>query len=200
MRLGLIYSSELMYEAGMLALYRRHYFSRYRAIASLIKPESTVLDLCCGPGILYRRYLREKSISYTGFDINSGFVKELNRCGARAEVRDLREDGPLPTADYVVMQASLYHFLPNPAPILVRMTEAAKRALIISEPVRNLADSRLGLVRALSERLTNPGVGSQPNRFTEKSLDEFFAGTDWRQTAAFLISGGREKVYVFGSQ
>lgn len=57
----------------MALLYGRHYSSRYQAIADLIQPASTVLDLCCGPGVLYRRFLRKKAVNYTGIDLNSNF-------------------------------------------------------------------------------------------------------------------------------
>ena len=44
----------LLYESLMLALYGRHYAARFRAIAELIPAGSSVLELCCGPGILFR--------------------------------------------------------------------------------------------------------------------------------------------------
>src|SRR5713101_1249799 len=109
----------------MVALYGRHYAGRYRAIADLIPSGSSVLDLCCGPGILYERYLRAKSVDYTGIDVNRCFLDRIGRLGARAIDRDLHEPGPLPPADSVIMQASLYHFLPDAAPIVERMIEAA---------------------------------------------------------------------------
>lgn len=181
----------------MLALYGRHYFARYGAIANLIEPRSTVLDLCCGPAILYRRYLRQKAISYTGFDINEVFIRKVIQAGAKGETRDLLSDENLPVSDYVIMQASLYHFLPNPEPVLRRMMAASKRALIVSEPVRNLAGSKSRVVRLLSGRMTNAGQGNEAHRFDAESLDGVFAKLDWRPTSAFFISGGREKVYLF---
>ncbi len=181
----------------MIALYGRHYFARYRAIANLIAPSSTVLDLCCGPGILYRRYLRHKSILYTGFDLNQRFIRNLIQAGVPAQTRDLRSEESLPASDYVIMQASLYHFLPDPERILQRMMVAARKALIISEPILNLGDSKSALVHQLSGRLTNAGNGSESHRFNEQSLDELFSVLGWRPKSAFSISGGREKVFVF---
>lgn len=181
----------------MLALYGRHCFARYQAIADLIKAGSTIVDLCCGPGILYRRFLRHKAISYTGFDLNERFIRKLIHAGASGEVRDLKQDESFPASDYVIMQASLYHFLPDPQPILKRMEAAAGKALIISEPVRNLATSRSRLMRAVSARLTNVGNGNQPHRFSEKSLDQLFVELGWEPAVTLLLAGGREKVYVF---
>jgi hypothetical protein len=186
----------MLYELAMLVLYGRHYPSRYRAIADLIPADSSVVDLCCGPALLFDRYLRQKNVRYTGIDVNAGFIDRLVRNGASGMVRDLRKDEPLPRADYVLMQASLYHFLPDALPIVGRMVEAARRKVIIAEPVRNLSTSDSTILRLLGRLLTNPGVGEQAHRFTEASLDELFSTYASRVDQSFLIAGGREKVYV----
>jgi SAM-dependent methyltransferase len=195
---SLIYRHPLLYELAMLLLYGRHYGARYRAVARLIPAGARVLDVCCGPATLYHRYLRHKGVLYTGLDVNAKFVRQLVRRGAAGQAWDLRREEPLPGADYVVMQASLYHFLPDPAPVVDRMLRAARRRVIIAEPVRNLADSDFPLLALLARRHTDPGCGTAPRRFTEATLDRFFLdyGAQVRQT--FLIPGGREKVYVLG--
>jgi Methionine biosynthesis protein MetW len=180
----------------MMVLYGRHYPSRYRAIADLIPSDSSVLDLCCGPALLFNRYLRHKNVQYTGLDVNAGFIDRLVRSGAGGLVWDLRKDDPLPEADYVLMQASLYHFLPDARPIVERMSEAARRKVIIAEPIRNLATSDSSFLRLLGRLLTNPGIGEQAHRFTEASLDELFSVYASKVDQTFLIAGGREKVYV----
>ena len=122
-----IYKSSSVYELAMLLLYGRHYASRYRAIAELIPAGSNVVDLCCGPALLYHRYLRAKSVQYTGLDINRAFIDRLTERGGSGQVWDLRSEEPLPPADYVIMQASLYHFLPDASPVVDRMLEAARK-------------------------------------------------------------------------
>src|SRR5262245_3708411 len=181
----------------MRALYGRHYGARYRAIAGLIPSGSSVLDLCCGPGILFDRYLRHQGVEYTGLDVNHGFLEHLNRRGGRGLLWDLHRDVPLPPADVVVMQASLYHFLPDPGPVVARMLAAARRLAIIAEPVRNLADSRLPVLAALARRQTDPGLGEAALRFNESSLDRFLESCSPPPSRSFLIPGGREKVYLF---
>ncbi len=191
-----IYKSAALYELAMIGLYGRHYPSRYRAIAELIPPGSSIIDLCCGPAVLYNRYLRRKSIDYMGLDINEAFVKGLLRRGVRAKVWDLREETPLPQADYVIMQASLYHFLPDPLPVLKRMLEAAREQVIIAEPVRNLASAKLPLLASLARLLTDPGVGSQPHRFNEQMLDDLLSILPSQPPQTTYIRGRREKIYV----
>lgn len=197
MATSLIYKSTPIYRLVMRTLYGRHLDSRYRVIADLIADGASVLDLCCGPPILFERYLRRRRVCYTGLDINAKFIEQLVRGGGGGQVWDLRKDVPLPPADYVIMQGALYDFLPEAWPVVERMFAAARKQVIIAEPVRNLASSRLPLVRWLARHLTDPGSGAQPHRFTEQTLDDFFAAYAGRLRSSFLIPGGREKVYVF---
>jgi SAM-dependent methyltransferase len=180
----------------MRLLYGRHYDSRYHTIADLVSAQSSVLDVCCGPATLFTRYLRQKGVRYTGLDINSAFVRRLNNQGATGKVWDLREDKRLPEADHVVMQASLYHFLPDAAPVIDRMLAAARLQVIIAEPVRNLATSDNPLLRVAGRLFTNPGSGEQPERFTESSLAEFFNQYGSRVRRSMPIPGRREMVYI----
>jgi len=196
---SIIYRSARLYELAMLLLYGRHYYSRYRAIAELIPEAATVVDVCCGPGVLYTRYLRKKNVAYTGLDMNEHFVEEMVRRGVQAFVWDMRSDAALPRGDYVVMQASLYHFLPNPRAVLDRMLAAARKKVIVSEPIRNLSDSNSTLLSAIGKRFTNAGSGAENLRFSETSLDELMATFGSRVERSFLIPGGREKVVVIRS-
>jgi Methionine biosynthesis protein MetW len=196
---SLIYRSSVLYEMAMVALYRQHYGARYEAVAGLIPAGATVLELCCGPAVLYWRYLRQKNVTYRGLDLSERFVRKLSGRGVAAEVWDLRSNRPLPSADYVVMQASLYHFLPDASPIVDRMLEAAGRQVVVAEPIRNLASAKLPIVRYAAGLLTDPGVGPQATRFTEDTLDELAASYGPRLRRSFLAAGGREKIYVFGN-
>jgi hypothetical protein len=76
------------------------------------------------------------------------------------------------------------------------MLEAARDRVIISEPVRNLSDSRLRLVARTARRATDPGVGGLAHRFDERSLDQLMERYAARILRVFTIPGGREKVFV----
>ena len=195
-----IYKSVPVYELAMLLLYGRHYSARYRAIAELIPQGSSVLDLCCGPALLYHRHLRAKSVQYTGLDINARFIERLTTRGCSGQVWDLRSEEQLPRADYVIMQASLYHFLPDASPVVNRMLQAARRQVIIAEPVRNLSESDSRLLASLARLFTNPGTGEPRLRFNEASLAKFFSAYGPRVVQSFSIAGAREKVYVLTGQ
>ncbi|WP_067470209.1 class I SAM-dependent methyltransferase [Nocardia amamiensis] len=196
MRTSLIYRNGTVYEVLMRGLYGRHYTARYRAIAELVPAGASVVDLCCGPATLYTRYLRHKSVDYTGLDLNERFIARVTEAGGQGKVWNLHSDQPLPTADYVIMQASLYHFLPEPGPVIDRMLAAAGEQVIVAEPVRNLATSDNPVLATIGKRFTDAGDGEQAHRFTEPTLDELFAGYGAQVVRQSLIAGGREKLYV----
>jgi SAM-dependent methyltransferase len=194
---SLVYRTPLIYEVVMAALYGRHYAGRTRALAALVPPGSSVLELCCGPGFLYQRHLRRIGVDYQGIDVNPRFVARIQRLGGRAQVLDLHADAPLPSAEIVLMQASLYQFLPDAGPVVRRMFEAAQARVILAEPIRNLATSSVPVLSRLARRHTDPGLGARPERFDEQALDAFVATLPVPPSRTFLIPGGREKVYVF---
>ncbi|HEY3458510.1 MAG TPA: methionine biosynthesis protein MetW [Bryobacteraceae bacterium] len=194
-----LYKSAFLYELLMILLYGRHYAGRYKAIADLIPAHSSVLDLCCGPAVLYHRYLIQKSVRYTGLDLSGAFIEHLKRRGANGQVWDLQRETALPEADYVVMQASLYQFLPNPQPLVDRMLRAARKQVIFAEPIRNITSSKLAPLAFLGRHFTDPGDGQSAHRFTEDTLDRFFSRYSSRLSMAFSIPGGREKVIVLHS-
>jgi SAM-dependent methyltransferase len=194
---SLVYRSAAGYELLMRVLYGRHYAARMRAVADQVPDAASVLECCCGPGTLYLRHLRGRTSDYVGIDVNERFVARLRRRGVDARRLDLAaEQVELPHADVVILQASLYHFLPDAARILDRMVAAAGERVIVSEPVRNLAASRVPLIARLGARATDPGVGEHAQRFTEESLAALMAHYRERVLKAFPIPGGREMVYV----
>jgi len=195
-----LYKSALLYELLMVILYGRHYSGRYKVIADMIPAQSSVLDLCCGPAVLYHRYLHQKSVAYTGLDLSETFIKHLSARGGQGQVWDLKESAALPAADYVVMQASLYQFLPDPQPIVDRMLRAARRQVILAEPIRNITSSKLAPLAFIGRRFTDPGDGQSDHRFTEETLDLFFNRYSSQLSKAFSIPGGREKVFVLNSR
>ena len=197
MSTGIIYRSAHVYDVLMRSLYGRHYAARMSAVAGQVPAGASVVELCCGPGTLYRRYLQARTSSYIGLDVNGRFVARLRREGIDARQVDLAAAAePLPAADVAIIQASLYHFLPDAGQIVDLMVAAARERVILSEPIRNLATSDLPLVGRLGRQAADPGVGGHAQRFTEQTLDALMASRGERIITAFLIPGGREKVYV----
>jgi len=157
-----IYWTGYGYDLVMRALYGAEYEATYAAVAAHIPDGASVVDLCCGTAHLHRNYLRQRGCSYLGLDANGDFVMHAQRHGVDARWFNVITD-PIPSADYVVMCSSLYHFGDTADEVVDRMRRAARRAVIISEPVRNLSD--LPVIGGLAASLTNPGVGSFEKRF-----------------------------------
>jgi hypothetical protein len=78
------------------------------------------------------------------------------------------------------------------------MLAAAEKYVILTEPVRNLADSKNPLLAGLARKLTDPGTGDQPNRFNEKRFEEFLARyrDQGRVVESYPIAAGREQLCV----
>jgi hypothetical protein len=155
----------------------------------LVPDRASVVDVCCGPGLFYRKYLAPRGISYTGVDINERFVRSIDAAGATTET--------LPLGDVVIMQASLYHFLPEAGPIVEKMFVAANQSVVIAEPIRNLAQHPNPLISSVASRLSNADHGAEEPRFTEQTFDDLFEPHRPQLRESFKIPGAREKVYVF---
>jgi hypothetical protein len=148
--------------------------------------------------LLYTRYLKQKNIRYTGLDINPGFVERVIAKGGESAVWDMRKDKPLPEADYVIMQASLYHFLTNVTPLVDKLIAEARKNVFVTEPVKNLSDSPNKWVAWLAKHAANPGTHHQFHRFNETTLAKAFQPYHEKDLVEEVISiaGGREKLYV----
>ncbi len=157
-----LYWTCIGYDLVSRLLYGRHADARYAAVAARIPDRASVVDLCCGTARLAREFLLPRGCRYVGVDANGHFVMGARKRGVAARLGDVARD-PIPPADYVVMCASLYHFGADAEAVLHRMRAAAGRAVIVSEPVRNLT-SLPGGVGAVAARLTNAGTGGDYTR------------------------------------
>lgn len=138
--LGMLYNFPNIYGIFMRLLYGKGYRSRYTNVAKFIKPGTSVVDVCCGDCMLYR-YLKAKKINYLGLDISPAFVWNALKKNINAKLFDLRIN-EIPSADYVVLQGSLYQFK-NPEKILEKLFSASKVSLIVAETVQNLINKSL---------------------------------------------------------
>jgi hypothetical protein len=124
----------------MKFLYGNNFHERYRTIADLVPNGAEIIDICCGDCYIYFNFLKDKNVKYLGLDINRTFINAARRKGVRAEQFNLLKDR-LPRSDYILMQSSLYHFIPDQGMFVQKILDAAKKRAIISEPVINLSSS-----------------------------------------------------------
>jgi SAM-dependent methyltransferase len=175
----------------MRALYGREWSPTYAAVAARVPDGASVVDVCCGTARLYRDFLRERGCSYLGLDFNGDFVMHARRHGVDARWFNLLAD-PVPAADFVVMCSSLYHFGDQVDEVIAKLRRAARRGVVISEPVRNLSDAPV--FGRLFAALTNPGVGSFERRY---DADRFAALTARHGGTLTHEDGARNAVATF---
>jgi len=192
---SLVYRTAWGYGLAMRVLYGRYYAARDAAVAAHVPDGASVLELCCGPARLYLRELRGRIGPYVALDASASFVDRLRRRGVDARVADVAT-APLPVADVVVMQASLYQFLPDAEAMLRRMRAAAKGSVVVAEPVRNLASSRIGVVARLAAGGAATAQGARSQRFDAETLRALMAGFGDAVVFHAPAPGAREHVYV----
>lgn len=194
-----VYSNRVLYHVAMRLLYGRYFEARYAAIAEEVPQGSTIVDVCAGDCYLYLGHLRHKGVAYLGLDISPQLVRWARSHGAPAKEFDLWRD-QVPTAEVVVLQASLYQFVPYVEAIMHKLLCAARDKLVVSEPIHNLSASGGRLFAWVARYLTAPnsaGEGYVGERFDCQSLTTLFGSFDAFQRA-WIIPGGREMIGVFG--
>lgn len=196
MAISLIYKKPFFYRLLMLVLYGREYFKRFKTIAALIKNNSSVVELCCGFGDFYFSGLKDKEISYLGVDLSPAFVKYGLKKGLNIIERDINNFDFSPS-DYYVMISSLYHFYPEPEIIIKKMLAAAKRNVIIVEPVKNWLNAKSMIISRLVLFLTDEGGGKNKFRFTEESLAKLMQ-EHFKENIVRIekMKNKKEKIYI----
>ena len=72
-------------------------------------------------------------------------------------------------ADYVVIQSSLYQFIPNHIDLVKKLLAVSKKYLIIQE-VKSYTTSSNKLLSIIGKFLNNPGDGYKTERLDRKKL------------------------------
>jgi glycosyltransferase involved in cell wall biosynthesis len=189
-----IYWTCVGYDLAMRALCGRQYREIYAEVMRRIPEGSSVVDVCCGTGVLFRYGLQKRGCEYLGLDFNGHFVMGARKRGIRARFFNLLAEA-VPSADYVVMCSSLYHVQRMADEIFANLMAAARRAVIISEPVHNLSTSVPRWARGLVASLANPGVGEYSDRF---DLAGFRAFAERHGASEFAYRPGqRNAIAVF---
>jgi hypothetical protein len=106
---SIIYKSHTLYSVLMRILYGKYFLDRYRDLKSYIPIGDTVLDVCSGDCNLYHFAIKGRN-QYTGIDLNISRLKKNKNVNQKQ--LDIIID-PLPKADIIILQGSLYQFLPK---------------------------------------------------------------------------------------
>ena len=193
---GVLYSSTLMYRFFMKLAYGQNFESRYEAIAEHIPQGVSVIDVCCGDCYLYHKYLKFKDVKYLGLDVNTAFVSNALKKKLNVRLFDINVD-TIPTAEYIIMQSSLYQFIPDEKLILEKLFRSATKAVIVAEPIRNLSTSDNLFIASIAKTIGRLITGSTAMRFNEQSLTKLFNTYGEQLKSKFQTKGGRELVAIF---
>jgi hypothetical protein len=191
-----IYWSPFLYRTVMRALYGAQLEERYRVVDRLIPDGARVVELCCGCGYLYERYLRSRGIDYFGIDLLPAMMRRLRRMGARVEQGDVAT-AALPPADYTIMLGSLYHFHPREAHLLRRM--AANGTGIVLEPISNLSQSTNPVIQLLARSASFIGGTSSEFRLNSVRVDEVVRAAGVRVLTSEDVLEAQYRLIVFTS-
>jgi glycosyltransferase involved in cell wall biosynthesis len=132
-----IYWSGVGYDLVMRGLYGDKIGSVYADVAAQVPEGTSVVDLCCGTAVLFRNFLKARGGGeYLGLDFNAHFVFANRRHGIPSRFFNVLKD-EIPAADCVTMVSSLYHFRSDADALIERMLKAARKRVVISEPVQN---------------------------------------------------------------
>jgi hypothetical protein len=193
---SITYWHPLTYSWLIRLSYGKGYNSRYETVARLIPSNATVLDVCCGDTAL-NSFISDDSIDYVGLDFNQGFVRHAQKRGLTVHQFDIYQDTP-PKADYVVILGSLYQFIDKIEVVMNKLIGAARKTLIISEPVVNKVDSSNFLVSKLALWMSDPGDGARTFKFNATNIEDILvAPYRDRVVDTFLSAGGIERVIVY---
>lgn len=193
MKTGFVYWHPMIYQFGMRLLYGKNFLSRYETISDLLPENVSVVDLCCGDCYM-EKILRKKRIDYLGVDLNPAFIKHALKRGIKAQLIDI-EQGEIPKGDYIIMQVSLYQFMPNHRALIDKMFASANKGVIISEPTRHVSSAKNPLVSLLGILATRVNSKDFPNRLTKIELLDLF--NEYKVSSVKEINGGRDLIGLF---
>lgn len=190
-----IYWHPVFYNRAMRLAYGTKFETRYKHLEKYIPEGCELLELCMGDAFFYQHYLRKKNVRYRCADINPVFIRSARKKGIDAQLLDVYSD-PVPKADYVLMQASLYHFIPDEKKIIDKLLDACNIAVIISENVENLSNDPSTFRARLGEHLSRAKSGQSRVKFTRDTLAQSF--TDHKKNIGVWedLPGNKEVIIV----
>ncbi len=192
-RPGFFYRNKKAYSLLMKALYGKGLEERYREAAARIEPGASVADVCCGEGLLWTQRLKGTGARYLGLDLNPPEPDVSDR--ERFRKFDLWDEA-IPEADHVVMFAALCHFHPRTEAVIRKLQAAARKTVIISEPVHNLINPKRPILARMMGFFADPGRGNHVFRYDPESLGAALAPLRDEIVERLDVCGGKETMVV----
>jgi hypothetical protein len=148
-----------------------------------------------GDAYFYRHYLSKKNIRYSCADINPVFVRHAKNKGLQVSLLDIPK-GAIPPADIILLQGSLYHFIPDEGALIRRLLGACRSQVIISESTENLSNDSRPLKSMIGTFLSKAKSGQSKIKFTAEMLKASFAPFEKHISVWEESPGNRELIVV----
>lgn len=129
---------------------------RARAVSKWIQPNSEILDIGIGDGLLANHIAQDKKCKVQGIDVSTESQRKCRRLGLEVMVRDLNEGLGLrdeETYDYITAIEVLEHLI-RPHVILMEMLNHAKKGVIVTIPNSGYWKWRIQLLKGYFPKQT----------------------------------------------
>jgi len=136
-----------------------HEVAHYSAIIGYIqylKPKSSILDVGCGEGILFRRFKPNGYFRYIGIDISQTAINTLAQDqdeNSRFIVTDAETYVSQELFDVIIFNEVLYYFL-NPLKTVIRYADLLKDSGIIIVSTYTRSDRAKAILRQIKTKLS----------------------------------------------
>jgi len=130
---SLLYRFPWIYINGLKLYHGKNFANRYRYMASLAKPNDTVLEPGCGPAII-ANYLPTNS-KYTGFDTNDRFINFAKNKKLAVFYGNVLDKKNYKSSDIVVACDILHHLAPATRKAFIELCwQNCKNIFVVCDP------------------------------------------------------------------
>jgi methionine biosynthesis protein MetW len=127
---------------------------RAKLIEDWIIPESTILDVGVGDGVMSEYFVNSRHVDVVGIDISNKACEKARRRGIKTEVRDINNGLAMEEKeyyDYILLSEVIEHTI-YPHRILIDAAKHAKKGVIVTIPNSGYVKWRIQLLRGFVPR------------------------------------------------
>ncbi|MGH9972850.1 MAG: methionine biosynthesis protein MetW [Nitrososphaeraceae archaeon] len=128
--------------------------SRARLVEDWIEPNTTVLDVGVGDGVVSEYLINKKQVKVTGLDISSIACEKARQLGIQTEIRDITNGLGLTndtSYDYILLLEVIEHTA-YPHRILIDAINHAKKGVVVTVPNSAYIKWRIQMLRGYVPR------------------------------------------------
>ena len=127
---------------------------RAKLVEDWIEPNSTILDVGVGDGVMAEYFVKNKHVDVEGLDISNKACEKARNRGIRSEIRDINNSLGIENDkyyDYILLSEVIEHII-YPHRILLDATKHTKKGVIVTIPNSGYLKWRVQLLRGYVPR------------------------------------------------